>query len=379
MLPALSAPPMKLRLLPHHVAGLLLACHVAGYPASALADGNSATVTSVHPPVKDTTIYQESSNANALGNSLFTGNTANGNARRALIKFDLSSIPAGSTINSASLTLMINRTTTGPSVVTIHRLTRDWGATTSQASGGEGSGGLPGPGDATWLTTAWQQGPNWSTPGGDFLPNTAPPIGAGAVNTPAVFSGLAGEVQLFVNQPASNFGWLLKGDEVADVSAKRYASSENPGAGPRLTVTYTPPPTNRQRWEQLYFPPGQLIDPNADPDHDGAGNLLEYAWDRSPLEPAPFNDAWHAARDGDWLVIKFWRDPRAVDLIYALETGDDLSAWNAVATSTNGGPPVGPAFLSETDVPGKAPLKEVTARLPAGLPRQLVRLLVRRP
>src|SRR2546430_9094649 len=47
-------------------------------------------------PSQDNSIYQESDNSNALG-SLFAGTTTGGNARRALLQFSLSAIPAGST------------------------------------------------------------------------------------------------------------------------------------------------------------------------------------------------------------------------------------------------------------------------------------------
>ena len=353
-----------------------------GFPAGSLLKlvAAPASTTTVLAPIKDNTIYQESSNSNALGNNVFTGNTASSNARRALMKFDLSSIAAGNTINTATLTMTVNRTTVGLTAVSIHRLTKDWGATTSQASGQEGGGGAPGLGDATWLAPAYQQGPNWTTPGGDFIPSSAPAIG---VNTGTVnFTGLAGDVQTFVDQPAQNFGWLLKGDESAESSSKRYASSQNPGVGPKLSVTYTaplPPPTRRQSWERLYYLIGQFIDPTAADDFDGIANLLEYAWNFHPLQPTPMTQAFQHTRQGNNLEVKFWRDPRATDLTYILEVGDSLSGWAPVVTSTAGATPTGTAYQSESEVIGNAPLKQVTALIPITGDRNFVRLRATRP
>ena len=56
--------------------------------------------------VADNTMYSESGNvSNGAGTFCFTGRTNNGDIRRALVRFDLSSIPAGSTIDSVSLAL----------------------------------------------------------------------------------------------------------------------------------------------------------------------------------------------------------------------------------------------------------------------------------
>src|SRR5437870_4427463 len=65
----------------------------------------------------DNTIYQDNTdNSNGAGQNLFAGNTGatSGNSpRRALLKFDLSTIPAGALVTSASLSLVVNRTQAG--------------------------------------------------------------------------------------------------------------------------------------------------------------------------------------------------------------------------------------------------------------------------
>jgi hypothetical protein len=55
---------------------------------------------------------------------------------------------------------------------------------------------------------------------------------------------MAADVQDWLDSPASNFGWILIGDEATPFSAKRYASSDNPVVEdrPTLTVDYTAAP-----------------------------------------------------------------------------------------------------------------------------------------
>ena len=71
------------------------------------------------------------------------------------------------------------------------------------------------------------------------------------------------------------------------------------------------------------------------------------------------------------LTMTFRRDPRATDLLYSLETSSDASVWTSVVESSAGAATSGPAFVSEADAPGEAPVKVVTARqiLPAGAKR----------
>ena len=59
-------------------------------------------------------------------------------------------------------------------------------------------------------------------------------------------SGLVADVQAWVSNPASNFGWVIRGNEITAGSAQRFNSRENSSNPPQLTVTYqvpTPTPT----------------------------------------------------------------------------------------------------------------------------------------
>ncbi|MEO6730440.1 MAG: DNRLRE domain-containing protein [Ferruginibacter sp.] len=196
--------------------------------------------------VKDNTIYQDGTgNSNGSGQNLFAGTTGPGggnSARRALLKFDLSGIPALATISSATLTLYCNKTTSGPSSVKIHKLLADWGEGSSDAGGNEGAGIAAAVNDATWLSRINLLN-LWALPGGDFSAIASATTSIDAPNTSYTWSSPAviADVQSWVTAPLLNFGWIIIGDESIASTAKRFASRENPTVAqrPRLSVTYS--------------------------------------------------------------------------------------------------------------------------------------------
>ena len=198
---------------------------------------------------KDNTLFdlndQNQYLSNGAGDDLFTGMTDRLERRRAVIAFDLSSIPAGSTVTSVTLTLRLSRTRAANETVTLHRLTADWGEGTSDStSGGGGQGATPTAGDATWIHRFFST-LLWTTPGGDFVATPSGFAVIGGQNGPYAWTGagLTGDVQDWLNAPATNFGWLVKGNEAAQQTAMRFDSSENGTLAnrPVLSVTFTPP------------------------------------------------------------------------------------------------------------------------------------------
>lgn len=202
----------------------------------------TATDTIALTPVLDNTLYESTLGtiSNGAGQHLFAGTTGNGDIRRGLLAFDLSGIPAGAIVLSATLTLTMSKTIAGETPVALHALTADWGEGTSDALGEEGTGATAAPGDATWLHTFFDTD-LWAQPGGDFdaAPSAVTPVGG-----PGVYAwaspGLAADVAGWLANPSGNFGWVLLGDETAATTAKRFDSRENaPANRPRLAITYT--------------------------------------------------------------------------------------------------------------------------------------------
>ena len=196
-------------------------------------------------PSKDNTLYEDAAGSisNGAGLYLFVGNNNRGMTRRALITFDVAgAISAGSTITGVSLTLNVSRTQAGAELVELHRLLADWGEGSSQGTGNEGGGGQAAPGDATWVHR-FSADQTWQTPGGDFsLPASASiSVGPGGLH---IWSSaqMVADVQGWLDDPSSNFGWILLGAEAGTQTAKRFDSKDNPSTATRpvLTVDFTP-------------------------------------------------------------------------------------------------------------------------------------------
>ena len=206
---------------------------------------------------RDTTIYERNpSNSDGAGQAMFVGNTKIPSASRGLIGFDIAgNIPAGSTISSVRFSLVLVLTAQGAPTTThieLHRLLADWG----EGRAGQGSGALHGgqgfatPADgttATWTHQFYNTTP-WTNPGGDFAATPSGSTTVGSANMAYTWDsnsnpGMVEDVQSWLDNPSSNFGWLLLGDESAGASARVFSTREaqTQGAAPSLVVTFTPP------------------------------------------------------------------------------------------------------------------------------------------
>jgi hypothetical protein len=220
-----------------YVVSVLILFHVAAAPPVRAQESVTLGAS------KDNTLFEHPDGAlsNGAGKHLFAGTTNTGTKRRALLAFDVSAIPNGARIESASVTLNMSRTISGPHSVRLHRVTSDWGEGASAALGEEGGGAPAAEGDATWLHTAYET-ELWQMPGGDFESGASTilsitGLGSYTWNT----GGLAADVQHWIDEPGTNFGWILIGNESANASAKRFDSREHPTAAnrPSLTITYS--------------------------------------------------------------------------------------------------------------------------------------------
>lgn len=198
----------------------------------ALADVISVPVTA------DTYITSGAPNNNAGGHGWIDAGTDGpfgGNAnRRALLRFDLSTIPAGVTVTSAVLKLTaVQIPSSGPvdSTFDLFRLQASWGEGNKIGN----SGAPAGNGEATW-NARLQGTANWTAPGAASdaigVPSGSTPVGStfGATYNWGG-TGVVADVQFWLANPAQNFGWLLKSRaEGTSRSVRGFGSSE--GASP---------------------------------------------------------------------------------------------------------------------------------------------------
>jgi hypothetical protein len=289
--------------------------------------GECATV--VLSAAADASIFQNNvNNASGGGNGLFSGANTSGFPRRALISFDVSGrLPVGATIESVELTLVLGDVSGAgarPLVdIAVHRVLASWGEAATQQqtppndnfSGiGQGSPALEG--DVTWNARFFSATAPilWSTPGGDFnsVASTSASIPT-ALNTSYTFpssSEMVSDVQSWLDNPASNYGWLLKGvNETLTSSLRGFYSSDVATASfhPQLNIMFSAPSpaadfngdgkvdgADFDTWK-ANLGNGEAADADGDGDSDGADFLV---WQREvgmisapPASPVPEPDS----------------------------------------------------------------------------------------
>jgi uncharacterized protein (TIGR03118 family) len=198
----------------------------------------------------DTFINSGSPNNNTGATGWFdAGRDGVGGVRRGLFRFDLSSIPAGSTITSVEVQLTVVKVpATGPanSTFDLFRLQADW----NEGNKGGNSGAAASTGETTW--NARMSGTaNWTSPGAKS-DAVATASASTAVNSTqnARFTwsgaGLVADVQFWLDNPLENFGWLLTSRaESSSRSVRGFAARQSGASAGTLVVNYTaPPPSN---------------------------------------------------------------------------------------------------------------------------------------
>ncbi|HEY3899764.1 MAG TPA: DNRLRE domain-containing protein [Chthoniobacter sp.] len=226
----------------------------------------------VCPAAHDTSLDAgDVNNSDGGGPAFFVGTDGDDETHRALISFDLSSIPAGSTITNVQLVLTLSNVAGGggggggtePSNATIslYALTRSWGEGTSESDAlgvnGTGHGAPASAGDATWDAAMFDETNGlWANPGGDFNSTASGSLflNGNMVNTAFTWLStpqMVADVQGWLNNSATNYGWILiNADETDPRTLYGFYSrtwSTFPGAQgqanfePALQVTFTPP------------------------------------------------------------------------------------------------------------------------------------------
>ena len=216
---------------------------------------SSVNSTVTIPASKDNTLYDRKSSqslhgidgeelSNGKGEHFFTGVGSQDPpfARRSVLAFDLTSIPPGADIIDVTLELNMSKTRAGNTPVSLHNLNKDWGESGSKANQGEGQGAVAITGDATWLYNKLYT-ETWASTGGDFTAVASASTVVGALGKYSWSSAqMTADVQNWLDNPSTNFGWLLKGEENVELtSAKVFDSRENLTASnqPKLIVEYS--------------------------------------------------------------------------------------------------------------------------------------------
>lgn len=218
--------------------------------SAALASPEARADQAVLVSVADNTLIEDPTGAYSCGAAQYffagrVGVNGGGTLRRGALRFNFSTIPPGSTITSVSLKLYCSAAGANTAqTISLKKMNASWGEGTSTAFGG---GGAPSTsGDVTWVHRFYPSTP-WSTVGGQFSSTVSASrsVSGQGTYTWSSTAQLVADVQGWVNSPASNFGWIVQGNETTQQSVKRFDSREAGAATrPQLTVVYTPPAAN---------------------------------------------------------------------------------------------------------------------------------------
>jgi hypothetical protein len=92
---------------------------------------------------RDNTLFESPTGSlcSGIGPSLFAGRTGQPANRRALLAFDLGTIPGGASIDSVELVMHVNPPAINPAASSQHRVTKAWGGGNFESGRAGSSGG----------------------------------------------------------------------------------------------------------------------------------------------------------------------------------------------------------------------------------------------
>src|SRR5437773_2509132 len=173
-------------MMPHRLLallGVLGACLATSGPAHA--------VTVTLPSAQDSWLGQDGPNTNHGADAHMHVRSEVGKVHRGIIQFNLSSIPACASIDSATLKISIENAGNSSRIYEVHRVAASW-----TESG------------VTWnrrnSTTFW------TSAGGDFVAAPTDSVPTGTVNNVLLQWNVTPDVAAFVSGAATNAGWLVK-------------------------------------------------------------------------------------------------------------------------------------------------------------------------
>ena len=182
-------------------------------------------------PSQDNTVAQELPvNSSGACDSVFSGmidDAALLGARRALMQFDIAGkIPANSTITSVTLSMTVTRGDNHvDSTFTLHPNTAAWVEGVEGCGVRGGGQGEPSTGGVTWTTM-----PVFGAASGSTLINNTIPVWDSTAT-------MVNDVQGWLDNPGTNYGWVLIGDENTQTTTRRFGSRESTNA-PVLVVEF---------------------------------------------------------------------------------------------------------------------------------------------
>jgi hypothetical protein len=225
----------------------------------------SATTVSL-TAAADTTIFSAYPDNNYGGSTLEIGANGVGQPGRALVRFDLSSIPAGSTITNATLSLTVVKIPPGDQHAP--PTTSDFDAYLMLVPWIEGNGGgqMGSQGqldEPTWDERGAQGVASWGSPGGqigtDFANNSSTSASVGTGYGPLTWGStpdFVADVQSWLDDPSTNYGYMLISDQESTAGTARRLASRESASGtdtaPTLRVDYIPADVPEPGMEMLF-------------------------------------------------------------------------------------------------------------------------------
>jgi len=246
-------------------------------------------------PVADTSLLESNHDNNLGGLSSIPAGTTQQGRSRALFRFDLTTIPAGAMVTAAELGVVaVNQNSQHQSsIFALNRLLRNWG----EGSGSTNNFGDPATTNAATWNNRFHPATPWSAPGGGSgLDYAAPASATTFIDTLTNYTfgsttSMVADVQSWVGNPDTNFGWILiSQSEATQFTVRRFASREDAVRSPVLTVHYVLPPVISSpliSGKQIRF--SFLADSNRTWTVESRTSMVEGSWEvltNIPAQPA---------------------------------------------------------------------------------------------